>query len=766
MGKKFVLRIKPVGDTNTEEYSTNKVGGIAKFGKTKAEATVRQKRLRQKSHQLNDAVAWCRKHNKTGYQAIKTGKYPLIKSYKTINTRLSGKVVTDQERKSTTILLPSEEKAIVEYIKNRNRSYQALNKKSLTALILDILKIRRHFNKTVPRGRRTTPLSDNAKQALAMNKLSRSFWLRWDTKFQDICKKRQGTISTKRGMNCTREMAEAHLDELAEELINANIFTNSKQLAPGVWEGDIDLSRILNHDETPQFINYGVDGGPSGLVYAGRGEEAKKMINENRECVTINPVITLSGKVLMCQVIFAGKGVMSSMAPKEAVENIPNLLVSVTESGMQDHKSMLSSYKVLHKCLLKEEVVLPVVTMSDGHSSRYNYDVLSFLTDQSMKLFLGPPDSTSVTQTLDQINRNLHYHYTTTRDDLFTAFSTINRCSFMKILGRMWSEWTTPELIRKAAKRVGIASNGLNVNWMQQDKFERAALLRHEGSATAPLSSSVSTSSKSQAVNPTPLSSTNGESSSVYETRSWRNLSDTSTPPLSDTPTPTISLTSPSTAIATSSKSPCQNGASRKNSASPYPNIPSPDKADRYTAAWYKAKLKYANDALGHEQSMNLSNIPGLMSIKTASHVSEPKKNVKITNVCGSVEGREILKLVKQVQDNKDLKEQKKQDKMNEKKNQQSMFAMCFDKCVCAEEICRAIKLRKCPSCGNVQRSVCSKVSCRINDQKPLMILPAAAKLSKKRKGSDTSDDESTDERKAGKKVTRKKQKLIKYFKN
>ena len=46
-----------------------------------------------------------------------------------------------------------------------------------------------------------------------------------------------------RALNCTREMAVKHLDELAEELISAKIMTNHQKVAPGIWDGQIDLSR-------------------------------------------------------------------------------------------------------------------------------------------------------------------------------------------------------------------------------------------------------------------------------------------------------------------------------------------------------------------------------------------------------------------------------------------------------------------------------------------------------------------------------------------
>ena len=101
-------------------------------------------------------------------------------------------------------------------------------------------------------------------------------------------------MSMNRTHNCTRDMPSSHLDALAQELIDTGIFINAKQIQPGMWTGKIDTTREHNHDETPQFINYGVDGTPNGLVYAGRGESCKKMMRENRECVTINPVVSLS----------------------------------------------------------------------------------------------------------------------------------------------------------------------------------------------------------------------------------------------------------------------------------------------------------------------------------------------------------------------------------------------------------------------------------------------------------------------------------------
>ena len=55
---------------------------------------------------------------------------------------------------------------------------------------------------------------------------------------------------------------------------------------------------FYNNDETPQFIHYGVDGTSTGMVYAAKGDQSKKMRKENRECVTIHPFVSFSGFIL------------------------------------------------------------------------------------------------------------------------------------------------------------------------------------------------------------------------------------------------------------------------------------------------------------------------------------------------------------------------------------------------------------------------------------------------------------------------------------
>ena len=104
----------------------------------------------------------------------------------------------------------------------------------------------------------------------------------------------------------------------------------------------------------PQFIDYGVSSSATGaLTYCGRSEKCEQMKQENRECVTIEPYVSFDGEILMCHVIFPGTCISSHMAPKIAVEKINNLLVSTTDSGYQDGRACLASYKMFAKAIKK-----------------------------------------------------------------------------------------------------------------------------------------------------------------------------------------------------------------------------------------------------------------------------------------------------------------------------------------------------------------------------------------------------------------------------
>ena len=74
---------------------------------------------------------------------------------------------------------------------------------------------------------------------------------------------------------------------------------------------------------------------------------------------------------------------------------------------------------------------------TDGHSSRFDLDVLRYCAEKQILQFVSPPDTTGLLQPLDHINAKLHSAYRTAKDGLITS-AHMNRESFMNILGEIW----------------------------------------------------------------------------------------------------------------------------------------------------------------------------------------------------------------------------------------------------------------------------------------------------------------------------------------
>lgn len=332
------------------------------------------------------------------------------------------------------------------------------------------------------------------------------------------------------------------------------------------------------------------------------------------------------------------------MAPPAAVEGIPNLFISTTEKGVQDHNSLLETYKFLETILHEKQAVKPVMIMTDGHTSRFNFNILSYLQDVDNHMFLGPPDTTGLTQLLDQINHNLHDLYRKKKKDMFSAHHTIDRSSFMSILSKIWDKWASKKSIIAAAKRVGISKEGLNVNWMQQQKFEKAA--------------------------------------SVIQT-----------------PEP-----SKSSKIVDSP-------AERKGSS-----------------AYWKAKYELAIEKLT-ENEIDLEAAGVLTTEKIKP--KEKKEKVRVTQVWGSMTGKNVLSMVKDIEEKKSQAKERKEVSQKKKEEEKVKFLKCKDNCVCEGGECIAKGLKQCTVCGEILRSQCTKAKCKNDDgQKPLMLKVAGQKQS------------------------------------
>ena len=112
------------------------------------------------------------------------------------------------------------------------------------------------------------------------------------------------------------------------------------------------------------------------------------------------------------------------------------LFVSTTENGVQDHKSLLQTYKFLNK-ILENGIKKPVLLLSDGHASRLGFDVANYLYEQQIFLFIFPPDTTCATQLLDQINHSLHDNYHQHKNEDYLCHQSIICEGFVNIISKM-----------------------------------------------------------------------------------------------------------------------------------------------------------------------------------------------------------------------------------------------------------------------------------------------------------------------------------------
>ena len=312
---------------------------------SQAHLKIYQRQVSRKKDQLKSAIQYCKDNNCRGFKALKTGNFPLIKSPNTINNHLDAKVAhPDKSKDYCSILTSDEEEVLVKLMVSKNLAKQPFNRKDATKFIFTMLKLRQQINRNCNGGRKYKALSRPASKLLlrcnskVMPKLRR-FWERFDVRHsRRVRLKRRGSKSLKRAAACSEKAAKEHIGELAEELIARGIMEDAVKVESGVWTGRIDARRIMNNDETPQFIDYDVDGSANNLYYAGTGDECAAAISENRECVTIHPMINMEGDVMSCHVIFAAAGITSHMAPDEAVDKIENLLISTTEHGSQTDK--------------------------------------------------------------------------------------------------------------------------------------------------------------------------------------------------------------------------------------------------------------------------------------------------------------------------------------------------------------------------------------------------------------------------------------------
>ena len=161
----------------------------------------------------------------------------------------------------------------------------------------------------------------------------------------------------------------------------------------------------------------------------------------------------------------------------------------------------------------------------------------------------------------------------------------------------------------------------------------------------------------------------------------------------------------------------------------PHAYVSSPQNIRKNSALYWKSKFMSAQDLVeeSNEKNVQLDQIPGLLTINKIT----PKRtetNVRVVQVCGSMQGKDMLQVVKSTSEEKSRNVEGKKAKKNQKLNDPAAFHKCKETCVSHKSKCEASGLKECSSCHNVLRSICGKVGGRKNGKRPMMIYPSVGR--------------------------------------
>ena len=73
--------------------------------------------------QMDAAIAYCNQHNVTAWEAIKTGKFPLIEDYRRLKRKVDNGGSSEVHGKTQCILTHVEEHQLVNFVLNKNRAF-------------------------------------------------------------------------------------------------------------------------------------------------------------------------------------------------------------------------------------------------------------------------------------------------------------------------------------------------------------------------------------------------------------------------------------------------------------------------------------------------------------------------------------------------------------------------------------------------------------------------------------------------------------------
>ncbi|KAK3262288.1 hypothetical protein CYMTET_28846 [Cymbomonas tetramitiformis] len=257
--------------------------------------------------------------------------------------------------------------------------------------------------------------------------------------------------------------------------------------------------RVLNRDESPQFIQYCTTKGNNILRRgAAKGKSTVMPDSENRECVTIDVVTGLDGFLYGLHVLISRECITEGCVLDEMnifdskIHKLSKLstfcLLSNNQCGVQTGVSLLNREKMLVDELKQRGVQFPVVETTDNHESRYDEEVMKYCEDNGIAQWSEKSNTSGKFQMLDQVNRQFHVEYIKgarehiklRRAQMEAEFNRVVDESEVKlaltdffiILSRIWFTWSIVMDRITAWRRVGVLPDRLAPELIPRDQFQ------------------------------------------------------------------------------------------------------------------------------------------------------------------------------------------------------------------------------------------------------------------------------------------------------
>ncbi|KAK3262735.1 hypothetical protein CYMTET_28423 [Cymbomonas tetramitiformis] len=315
--------------------------------------------------------------------ALQSGQFPLCERRQLFRFVNNPELIGQNKQH---VLLKVEREDLVTWMLESNDGSKSVDRESISAKIVQVLKDRQHRNKQ-SKGTKYEKLSAGAKQCLENGGPSRKFFQYFFGYYADkVSEKKPVALEKKRVAQYTEEAVEEHFFApgagLQDTLIRHGIMDPVTKLIT-------DPRRLLNRDETPQFIDYNtLRGNNIRKRVSAKGKSSVIPMAENRESVTIDVVMDLSGFLYGAHLMLARDTLTETLCPDELSVFDKQIhesqkfstfgLLTLNESGCQTGVTLLQRYHMLDAELTARDVPRPVVEMTDNHDSRYADEVLEF----------------------------------------------------------------------------------------------------------------------------------------------------------------------------------------------------------------------------------------------------------------------------------------------------------------------------------------------------------------------------------------------------